>query len=58
MSEQLLIDQLDEAIDAIVALAASGGTHVTADERVVDRVWPRLRAELRLLPREDFKTSS
>lgn len=54
MSEQLLIEQLDEAIDAIVA----------RDQRLVAPAAPSeftelvaLGSELRLLPRENFKSS-
>lgn len=54
MSEQLLIEQLDEAIDAIVA----------RDQRLVTPAAPSeftellaLGSELRLLPRENFKSS-
>jgi uncharacterized glyoxalase superfamily protein PhnB len=56
MSEQLLIEQLDEAIDAIVAPASSGAIRFTADEPVL-RELAALGSELRLLPRENFKSS-
>src|SRR6185436_10367371 len=56
MSEQLLIEQLDEAIDAIVAPASSGAITFTADEPVL-REMAALGSELRLLPRENFKSS-
>ncbi|HYU98647.1 MAG TPA: VOC family protein [Pyrinomonadaceae bacterium] len=56
MSEQLLIEQLDEAIDAIVAPASSGAITFTADEPVL-RELAAVASELRLLPRENFKSS-
>jgi uncharacterized glyoxalase superfamily protein PhnB len=56
MSEQLLIDQLNEAVDAIVAPASSGAITFTAEEPVL-RELAALASELRLLPREDFKSS-
>lgn len=54
MSEQLFIDQLDEAIDAIIA----GGevTALTTDDQGLTKL-VSLGAELRLLPRASFKTS-
>src|SRR6185503_15763602 len=56
MSEQFLIDQLDEAIDAIVAPTSSGAITFTAEEPVL-RELAALASELRLLPRENFKSS-
>ena len=56
MSEQLLIEQLDEAIDAIVTPSSSGAMAFTADQQVLQEL-ARLASELRLLPRENFKTS-
>jgi len=56
MSEQFLIEQLDEAIDAIVAPASSGAIAFTADEPVLQEL-ATLASELRLLPRENFKSS-
>lgn len=54
MSEQLLIDQLDEAIDAI--MTGGEATALTTDEQALTEL-VSLGAELRLLPRESFKTS-
>jgi uncharacterized glyoxalase superfamily protein PhnB len=54
MSEQLFIDQLDEAIDAILA-GGEAAALITDDQALTDLV--SLGAELRLLPRESFKTS-
>ncbi len=56
MSEQFLIEQLDEAIDAIVAPASSGAIAFTADEPALQEL-ATLASELRLLPREKFKSS-
>ncbi len=56
MSEQFLIEQLNEAIDAIVAPASSGTITFTAEEPVL-RELAALASELRLLPREGFKSS-
>jgi len=56
MSEQFLIEQLAEAIDAIVAPASSGAIAFTADEPVLQEL-ATLASELRLLPRENFKSS-
>ena len=56
MSEQFLIDQLNEAVDAIVAPASSGAITFTAEEPAL-RELAALASELRLLPREDFKSS-
>ncbi len=52
MSEQLLIEQLDEAIDAIIA--QGGPTTLTSEERVLTDL-ASLGLELRLLPRASFK---
>lgn len=54
MSEQFLIDQLDEAIDAIIA-GGEATALTTDDQALTDLV--SLGAELRLLPRASFKTS-
>jgi PhnB protein len=54
MSEQLLIDQLDEAIDAIMT-GGEATAFTTDDQGFTDLV--SLGAELRLLPRASFKTS-
>jgi len=56
MSEQLLIEQLDEAIDAVVAPTSSGTITFTAEEPIL-RELAGLANELRLLPRENFKSS-
>jgi len=56
MSEQFLIEQLNEAVDAIVTPASSGAITFTAEEPVL-RELAALASELRLLPREDFKSS-
>lgn len=56
MSEQFLIEQLDEAIDAIVTPASSGAIAFTADEPALQEL-AMLASELRLLPREKFKSS-
>jgi len=55
MSEQFLIEQLNEAIDAIVAPASGGAITFTAEEPGL-RELAALASELRLLPREDFKS--
>lgn len=52
MSEVLLIEQLDQAIDAL--LANRGAPPVDVDERVVDLLG--VAAELYALPRASFKT--
>jgi PhnB protein len=52
MSEQFLIDQLDEAIDAIVARGEA--IPFTANEQALNDL-ASLGIELRLLPRESFK---
>jgi len=53
MSEEFLIEQLDEAIDAIIArdeaIALTSGPQVVSD-------LASLAIELRLMPREGFKT--
>ena len=54
MSEQLFIDQLDEAIDAILA-GGEAAALTTGDQAFTDLL--SLGAELRRLPRESFKTS-
>ena len=53
MSEQFLIDQLDEAIDAIIA-GGNVNVFALADQALTDLA--SLAGELRLLPRESFKT--
>ena len=54
MSEQFLIEQLDEAIDAI--LKRGGGIAFSADQPELAEM-AVLGSELRLLPRENFKSS-
>jgi PhnB protein len=49
MSEQLMIEQLDEAVDAIIARGETTATAAAQSELA------ELAAELRLLPRESFK---
>jgi len=56
MSEQFLIEQLDEAIDAIVAPASSKAATFTTDAQALQEL-AALASELRLLPRESFKSS-
>jgi hypothetical protein len=53
MSEEFLIDQLDEAVDAILA----GGEVITftTDERILSEIGS-LGVELRCMPRESFKS--
>ena len=52
MSEQFLIDQLDEAISAIIARQATASS-----EQPELAALAALGSELRLLPREQFKSS-
>ena len=54
MSEQILIEQLDEAIDAIIARGEV--TTFAADAQTL-RELAALGSELRLLPRDNFKSS-
>src|SRR5437867_354649 len=53
MSEQFLIDRLDEAVDAIIARGEA--ITFTTDERVLTDL-ASLGVELRLMPRESFKS--
>jgi uncharacterized glyoxalase superfamily protein PhnB len=55
MAEQLLIDQLDEAIDAIMTGGEATALTTKDDQGLTDLV--SLGAELRLLPRASFKSS-
>ena len=52
MSEQLLIEQMDETVDAIIARGET-----TSSERPELGELAALGSELRLLPRENFKSS-
>jgi len=54
MSEQILIEQLDEAIDAIIA---RGEVTTFAANAQTLRELAALGSELRLLPRDNFKSS-
>src|SRR6185503_19579894 len=54
MSEQILIEQLDEAVDAIIA---RGEVTTFAANAQTLRELAALGSELRLLPRENFKSS-
>ncbi|MEP6708321.1 MAG: VOC family protein [Pyrinomonadaceae bacterium] len=54
MSEQYLVDHLDEAIDAVIA--RRGPTAFTTDDRVLTDL-SSLAMELRVMPRESFKSS-
>ena len=54
MAEQLLIEQLDEAVNAIIARGAASS--LTAESPELAEL-AALGSELRLLPREDFKAT-
>jgi len=55
MSEELFIEQLDEAIDALIEHAARGERAASSDSRPDLAALVLLASELRLLPRENFK---
>ncbi len=62
MSEQFLVEQLDEALDAIIArgeLAATASGEQAGEQAGKQNLAELLRlgADLRLLPRESFKTT-
>ena len=55
MSEELFIEQLNEAIDALIEHAARGERAASSDSRPDLAALVSLASELRLLPRENFK---
>jgi PhnB protein len=55
MSEELFIEQLNEAIDALIEHAAGGEWTASSDSRPDLAALVSLASELRLLPRENFK---
>ena len=55
MSEELFIEQLDEAIEALIARGGRGEQAELSDSRPEVAELASLALELRLFPRENFK---